>query len=327
MLSGNFVHLFICSFLVNKKVTDFTKSHRFCSFVQENLNKRTKFRQNGDAKFVHLFFLFNLFCSLGEKWTKRKEQWHKKWWTKRTNEQNNEETSWNICSFVHLYQQKNKNEQWTRRNEQKEQIIFCSRNYLYQQKNWTEQIHWTKLFCSSKMNKRTKEQNLSWSDFCCFVQEFWTNEQNHTKAELCSLLFCCFVGQEQQTTKNKTLYSLKESICSFVHLFRNPRKPMWFSGFCSFVHLYQQKEQNCKGSACGSVACLKHCGFPSGMGGGKALRDAIDGPHMGPGWGIDGPPTAPPPKTLYFLAFSLPPLLQTSSPSSLILGSGRRQNC
>ena len=145
-----------------------------------------------------------------------------------------------ICSFVPTKEQEwtmNKTK-WTKRTNH-----FLFKKLFVPTKNWTEQIHWTKLFCSSKMNKRTKEQNLSWSDFCCFVQEFWTNEQNHTKAALCSLLFCCFVGQEQQTTKNKTLYSLKESICSFVHLFRNPRKSMWFCEFCSFVHLYQQKEQ------------------------------------------------------------------------------------
>ena len=42
---------------------------------------------------------------------------------------------------------------------------------------------------------------------------------------------------------------------------------------------------NCKGSACGSVACLKHYIFPSGMGGGgEAVRRTPHGPQMDPTW-------------------------------------------
>ena len=51
----------------------------------------------------------------------------------------------------------------------------------------------------------------------------------------------------------------------------------------------------------------------SGMGGVRLYGT----PRMGPGWAPDGPPTAPSPKRLYSLAFLLPPLLQTSSPSGL----------
>ena len=47
---------------------------------------------------------------------------------------------------------------------------------------------------------------------------------------------------------------------------------------------------------------------------------------MGPTWAPHGPPTAHPPKRLYFLMFLLPPLLQTSSPCTWMLGSGRCQN-
>ena len=66
---------------------------------------------------------------------------------------------------------------------------------------------------------------------------------------------------------------------------------------------------NCKGSACGSVACLEHCVFPNGIGGGEGCvtchRWDTDGPRM-------GRPQAHPPKRCSSLCFLLPPLLQTS---------------
>ena len=90
-----------------------------------------------------------------------------------------------------------------------------------------------------------------------------------------------------------------------------------------FAWAPQGSDCNCKGSACGSVACLKHYVFPSVMRGGKALRHAPHGPQM-------GRPQHPLRKRCISLCFcSLP--LQTSprelrSLLALILGSGRCQN-